>query len=137
MGHVYILLRAKRFLIRFARGHCFQRKQQQCTSILYSYLAIKISFGEWVSEICCLASYATIFQLYMWRHLDVYIDVGGLKKKFDLRSGSKRHRHFEGFFNVLVQAPTRGHPFTVFQRNCSISVAFYDAHWDMVDLFSS
>ena len=36
---------------------------------------------------------------------------GGLKKKFDLRSGSQRHRHFVGFFNVSVQAPTRDQPF--------------------------
>ena len=37
--------------------------------------------------------------------------AGGLKKKFDLRSGSQRHRHFAGFFNVPVQAPTRDQPF--------------------------
>ena len=37
--------------------------------------------------------------------------AGGLKKKLDLRSGSKRHRHFVGFFNVPVLAPTRDHPF--------------------------
>ena len=37
--------------------------------------------------------------------------AGGTKKKFDLRSGSQHHRHFVGFFNVLVQAPTRGHLF--------------------------
>ena len=37
--------------------------------------------------------------------------AGGLKKKFDLRSGSQRHRHFAGFFNVPVPAPTRDHPF--------------------------
>ena len=32
--------------------------------------------------------------------------AGGLKK-MDLRSGSQRHRHFVGFFNVPVLAPTR------------------------------
>ena len=37
--------------------------------------------------------------------------AGGLKKKLDLRSGSQRHRHFVGFFDVPVQAPTRDHPF--------------------------
>ena len=37
--------------------------------------------------------------------------AGGLKKKLDLRSGSQRHRHFVGFFNVSVLAPTRDHPF--------------------------
>ena len=44
--------------------------------------------------------------------------TGGLKKKLDLRSRSQRHRHFVGFFNVPVQAPTRDHPFyTVIPRN--------------------
>ena len=37
--------------------------------------------------------------------------AGGLKKKFDLRSGSQRHRLFVGFFNVPVLAPTRDQPF--------------------------
>ena len=32
-------------------------------------------------------------------------------KKLDLRSGSQCHRHFAGFFNVPVQAPTRDHLF--------------------------
>ena len=42
--------------------------------------------------------------------------AGGLKKKLDLRSGSQRHRHFVGFFNVPVLAPTRDQPFyTVFK----------------------
>ena len=30
--------------------------------------------SEWVSEIGCLTSHATIFQLYMWRHIDVQAD---------------------------------------------------------------
>ena len=33
------------------------------------------------------------------------------EKKLDLRSGSQRHRHFVGFFNVPVRAPTRDQPF--------------------------
>ena len=37
--------------------------------------------------------------------------AGGLKKKYDLRSGSQRHRHFVGIFNVPVLAPTRDQPF--------------------------
>ena len=40
----------------------------------------------------------TLFQSYMWRHRC----AGGLKEKFYLRSGSQRHRHFAGFFNVPV-----------------------------------
>ena len=45
-----------------------------------------------------LTSQLTIFQSYMWRHRC----AGGLKKKLYLRSGSQRHRHFAGFFNVSV-----------------------------------
>ena len=37
--------------------------------------------------------------------------AGGPKKTLDIRSGSQCHRHFAGFFNVPVQAPTRGQPF--------------------------
>ena len=44
-------------------------------------------------------------------HVTAHRCAGGLKKKFDLRSGSQRHRHFAGFFNVPVQAPTRDQPF--------------------------
>ena len=50
--------------------------------------------------------------------------AGGLKKLY-LRSGSQRHRHFVGFFNVPVQAPTRGQPFyTVIPRNRPIESPF-------------
>ena len=45
--------------------------------------------------------------------------AGGLKKKLYLRSGSERHRHFVGFFNVPVQAPTRGHPFYTVIPRCN------------------
>ena len=44
-------------------------------------------------------------------YVTVHRCTGGLKKKFDLRSGCQRHRHFVGFFNVPVQAPTRDQPF--------------------------
>ena len=44
------------------------------------------------------------FKLYMWRHIDGHADW---RRKFDLRSGSKRHRYFVGFFNEPVQAPSR------------------------------
>ena len=41
--------------------------------------------------------------------------------------GLQRHRHFVGFFNVPVQAPTRGQSFyKVIPRNRPILVAFYD-----------
>ena len=50
----------------------------------------------------------------------------GLKKKFDLRSDSKRHRQFVKFFNVPVQAPIRGQPFYGYSEKPSHLVAFYD-----------
>ena len=40
----------------------------------------------------------------------IYVMAGGLKK-FDLRSGSQRHRHSVGFFNVPVPTQTWGQPF--------------------------
>ena len=46
----------------------------------------------------CFTSHAPIFQSYMWRHRC----AGGLKKKQSPRSGSQRHRHSAGFFNVPV-----------------------------------
>ena len=42
--------------------------------------------------------------------------AGGLKK-LNLQSGSQRHTQFVWFFNLLIQALTQGHPFTVIQRN--------------------
>ena len=53
--------------------------------------------------------------------------AGGLKKELYLRSGSQRHRHFVGFFNVPVQAPTLGQPFIyIFSEKPPHLVAFYD-----------
>ena len=51
--------------------------------------------------------------------------AGGLKKKFDLRSGSQRHRHFIGFFNMPVQASTRGQPFCSFSEKLPHLVTIY------------
>ena len=50
----------------------------------------------------------------------------GLKKKLDLRSGSQRHSHFVGFFNVPVQAPARGHPFYGYSEKPPHLVALND-----------
>ena len=44
-------------------------------------------------------------------YVTAHMCAGGLKKKLYLRSGSQRHRHFAGFFNVPVLAPTRDQPF--------------------------
>ena len=64
--------------------------------------------------------------LGVW-YVTAYRCVGGLKKKLDLRSGSQRQRHFVGFFNVPVQAPTRGHPFLHgYLEKPPHLVAFYD-----------
>ena len=62
----------------------------------YAYMYV-MSVSELV-RLVAKTSHATIFQSYMWRHIDMQ---GGLKKLY-LRSGSQRHRHFVGFFNVPV-----------------------------------
>ena len=54
---------------------------------------------------------------------------------FDLQSAYRRHKHFVGFFNVPVQAPTRGNLFTVIPGNHPILIAFYDTHVDTEDIF--
>ena len=56
--------------------------------------------------------------------------AGGLKKKLDLRSGSQRHRHFAGFFNVPVLAPTQDHPFyTVIPRHTAPFSRLLRSRW--------
>ena len=55
---------------------------------------------------------------------------------FDLRLGSQRHRHFLGFFNVPVQALTRGQPFKGYSEKPML-VAFNDTHGDTEDVFST
>ena len=52
----------------------------------------------------------------------------GLKKKLYLRSSSKRHRHFTGFFNLPV---LHRHGITFLYGDCDTPphlVAFYDTH---------
>ena len=52
--------------------------------------------------------------------------------------GLPRHRHFAGFFNVPVLAPTRDHPFyTVIPDTSPHLVAFYDHAGDTEDTFST
>ena len=46
--------------------------------------------------------------------------------KFDQWSGSQRHRHLVGFFNVLVQAPTRANLLHGYSLKLPYWVAFYD-----------
>ena len=47
------------------------------------------------------------------------------EQKFRLAVGFQRHRHYVGFFDAPVQAPTRGNPFyTVISRNRPILSPF-------------
>ena len=55
---------------------------------------------------------------YMWRHRC----AGRLKKKLYLRSGTQRHRHFAGFFNVSV---LHRHGTTLFIRWFGYTAPFY------------
>ena len=57
--------------------------------------------------------------------------AGGLKK-FDLRAGSQHHRHFVGFLNVPVQAPTRGQPFYTI---IVISITLCQQFWSNLEIF--
>ena len=54
--------------------------------------------------------------------------AGGLKKKLDVRSGSQRHRHFVGFFNVRARPSTdTGQIFLYgYSEKLSHFVAVYD-----------
>ena len=75
-----------------------------------------VNVREWRERLVAFfkTSHATIFQLV---YVTAHRCAGGLKK-LNLRSGSQRHRHFVGFFNVPVQAWSPGHPFyTVIPRN--------------------
>ena len=45
--------------------------------------------------------------MYLTRKKKAHRCAGGLKKKFDLPSGTQRYRHFVRSFNVPVQAATR------------------------------
>ena len=65
---------------------------------------------KWVSEWVNLLFNVTINDISVI-YVTAHRCAGKLKKKLDLRSGSQRHRHFVGFFNVPVLAPTRDHPF--------------------------
>ena len=56
-------------------------------------VTVEFSYVFW-----CFTSHATVFQSYMLRHRC----ASGLKKKLYLRSGSQRHKHYAGFFNVPV-----------------------------------
>ena len=88
------------FVARIGNIQTYIDNNGWCTnSRLVEYISalsrVKIEFKfNWVYW--CFTSHATIFQSYMWRHRC----AGGLKKKLYLRSGSQRHRHFAGFFNV-------------------------------------
>ena len=67
-----------------------------------------------------------MFQLhtmYVTRHKC----ADGLKKNFDLRSGSQHNRQIVRFFNVPVEAQARDHPFYGYSENRPILVAIYDA----------
>ena len=66
--------------------------------------------GLWLSEWVKFLFNVTINDISVI-YVTAHRCAGGLKKKLDLRSGSQRHRHFVGFFNVPVLAPTRDHPF--------------------------
>ena len=101
------------------------------STFIYEVWLILELVNEWIGS---LTSYSTIFQLYMWRHMDL---CANQLYELDLRSGSlaidisldslrcpSKHRHVANLFKVN-------------QRNCKNSVAFYDAHGNTEDISSS
>ena len=87
---------------RFVRGSCsvlLKWKRQRFSLVCFKWVST-VSWS-WVEFLLVFTSHATIFQLYMWRHIPVC--AGGLKKKLYLRSGSQRHRHFAGFFGLSLE----------------------------------
>ena len=68
-------------------------------------ISIEVSESEW--DWLLLVTCNDISVIYLTAHRC----AGGQKKKMDLGSGSQRHRHFVGFFNVPVQTPMRGRHF--------------------------
>ena len=67
--------------------------------------------------------------------IDVQVDW---RRKLDLRSDSQRHRHFVRFFNVTVQARTRGHPFIRLFREIAPFYSHLLRHaGDTGDIFST
>ena len=83
---------------------------QVVSCILHRFFVIIIIEISYIGlSMSLLVFYDTrIIQLYMWRHRF----AGGLKKLY-LRSGSQRHWHFVGFFNVPV---LHRHGITLFIR---------------------
>ena len=75
-----------------------KQKQNKPYKIYLSWVELNCLFNVTINDISVI--YVTAHRC-----------AGGLKKKYDLRSGSQRHRHFVGFFNVPVLAPTRDQPF--------------------------
>ena len=72
-----------------------------------------VSEWDWLINVTCNDISVKYVTAHRW--------ACGLKKKLDLRSDSQRHRHFLRFFNVPVQAATRGKPFyMIIPRNCPI-----------------
>ena len=82
-----------------AREH--QQNAIQCLNVCVT--KSKVTELDWMHYVTC----NDISAIYVTAHRY----AGGLKKKFDLQSGSQRHKHLVGFLNVPVQAPTRDHTF--------------------------
>ena len=86
-----------------------------CILISFYELQIKFQWHQFSTILLLLLLLNWLFNVTINDISVIYVTAhrcaGGLKKKLDLRSGSQRHRHFVGFFNVPVLAPTRDHPF--------------------------
>ena len=69
---------------------------------------------NWNIVRCVVGEVNWLFNVTMNDISVIYVTAhrcAGGQKKLGLRPGSQRHRHFVGFFNVPVLAPTREYPF--------------------------
>ena len=77
-----------------------------------------------------LYNVTTIFQLYMWQHIDLAVRVDwGTEEEVEPLVGLPGHRYFVEFFNVPVQAPTRFHPSYIYSEKLSNFSRFLRRAW--------
>ena len=127
-----------RFLefIRFVENNCFFLRTMGKGNIRRCLLEGPqgiFTGPNWHMHNLTMYPHATLLQLYMWRHIDSQADW----RCWNLRLVSKRHRHFGGFLNLTIKAPTRGHRFLrlfweIVPFSCLVRLA-----GDVEDTFSS
>ena len=93
-------------------SHLWLSRQQNRLSLTADISILVARWSTLIEQLWCEVNWllkVTINDISV-THVTTDRCAGGLKK-LDLQLGSKRHRHFVGFFNVPVRAPIWGQPF--------------------------